>query len=195
MSTDRGTTAPPETGLDAPGVDGETPDEMPLDERFAILKNSRRRRVLEYLRANGGESTLGDLAEFVGAEENDVERRHLSTAERKRVYVGLYQCHLPTLDDANVVDFEKRSGEVTLRPEAEQLFEYLDRDAEDDTEQSTETRDRSVDRTAAAGLACAVAVLVGLSGLGAFGGVGWPVAFAAAGLLAAVEVRAVLSGG
>jgi hypothetical protein len=30
------------------------------------------------------------------------------------------------MDDASIIDFEKRSGDVTLRSEADQLFTYID---------------------------------------------------------------------
>jgi DNA-binding transcriptional ArsR family regulator len=121
----------PQDGEDgvADGADSEEGDDggsIPLDDQFAILKNRRRRDILKYLREHDGESTLSDLAEFVAAKENDVEISLLSSDERKRVYIGFYQCHLPQMDDAGVVDFEKRSGDVTLRPEAETLFEYIE---------------------------------------------------------------------
>ncbi|WP_136601620.1 DUF7344 domain-containing protein [Salinigranum halophilum] len=108
-----------------------------------MLKNRRRRDILRYLRENDDESTLSDLAEFIAAKENGVERRLLSSDERKRVYIGLYQCHLPKMDDARVIDFEKRSGDVTLRPEADQLFTYIDDDPTEDADDAEETADES----------------------------------------------------
>jgi hypothetical protein len=118
------------------------PDVDPIskDTQFGMLKNRRRRDILRYLRENEDESTLSDLAEFIAAKENDVERHLLSSDERKRVYIGLYQCHLPKMDDARVVDFDKRSGDVALRPEADQLFAYIDDPDEDDESTAGETR-------------------------------------------------------
>jgi len=52
--------------------------------------------------------------------------QRLSSDQRKRVYIGLYQCHLPKMDDAGVIDFDKDRGEIVLRESAEQLREYLD---------------------------------------------------------------------
>jgi hypothetical protein len=73
----------------------------------------------------GGPSTLSDVAERIAAWENDKERADLRSDERKRTYVGLYQCHLPKLDDADVVAFDKHRGDVRLGPAAPLLFDYL----------------------------------------------------------------------
>jgi hypothetical protein len=120
-------------------ADSRAGEPISKDTQFGMLKNRRRRDILRYLRENDDESTLSDLAEFIAAKENGVERRLLSSDERKRVYIGLYQCHLPKMDDARVIDFEKRSGDVTLRPEADQLFAYIDDDADDEKESADET--------------------------------------------------------
>jgi hypothetical protein len=113
---------------------------IPKDDQFAILKNRRRRDILKYLREHDGKSTLSDLAEFVAAKENDIDESLLSSDERKRVYIGLYQCHLPQMDDTRVVDFEKRSGDVILRPEAEQLMKYLeDEESEAEVDEGRES--------------------------------------------------------
>ena len=100
--------------------------ELPLDEIFETLKNSRRRETLRYLRENGGETTLSDVAEHIAALENDTTIRAISSAQRKRVYVGLYQCHLPKMDDTDVIDFEQNRGTIEIGPNAEQLYPYLE---------------------------------------------------------------------
>jgi hypothetical protein len=99
---------------------------LALDQLFEILKNQRRRRVLHYLQDDDGTATLGTLAEHIAAEENDTTVRQITSSQRKRVYVGLYQCHLPKMDDMDIVDFEKNRGNVTLGPNAELLAPYLE---------------------------------------------------------------------
>jgi hypothetical protein len=74
----------------------------------------------------GPETTLSDLADHIAALENDTEIRLLSSQQRKRVYVALYQCHLPRMDDADVIDFENARGTVELRPAAAALYRYMD---------------------------------------------------------------------
>lgn len=109
------------------GMGESKPEEIRLDVIFDILKNQRRRHVLRYLRENE-ETNLSDLAEHVAALENEKDVRSLTSSERKRVYVGLYQCHLPRMSDAGVIDFDSDRGRIELRDSAEQLDEYLDAD-------------------------------------------------------------------
>lgn len=111
-------------------------DTLSKDEMFELLKNRRRRDALRYLLEADGESTLSDLAERIAAKENDIEIRELSSAQRKRVYIGLYQCHLPKLADAGVVDFEKHRGDVERLDAADQLDPYLDVPTSEDTDET-----------------------------------------------------------
>jgi len=111
----------------------EENESLSLDLVFEILKNSRRREVIHYLRDHddGERVSLGELAEHVAAIENDTTTDALTSSQRKRVYVGLYQCHLPKMDDMGVVDFNQDRGHVALAPQSECLTEYLDRPADD----------------------------------------------------------------
>ncbi len=106
----------------------ETPEqgELSLDHVFDSLKNSRRRQVLAYLQRTGDPATVSELAEYVAAIENDTTVQALSSQQRKRVYVGLYQCHLPKLDDKDIVEYDDDRGTVALGPTASQLTTYLE---------------------------------------------------------------------
>jgi hypothetical protein len=122
---------------DAPADEAASPaDEsvsLTLDTIFEILKNQRRRYVLRYLREAEGESVqLNELADQVAAWENDKAVGLVSSSERKRVYVGLYQCHLTKMDDSGVIDFDQYRGSVEIRPAIEQLYEYIDFGPESD---------------------------------------------------------------
>lgn len=99
---------------------------LDTDTVFALLKNRRRRDVLRFLRANAGTVTMSDVAEYVAARENGIPESHLSSKQRKRVYVALYQCHLPMMDRAGVIDFNRARGNIDLAPAADQLQAYLD---------------------------------------------------------------------
>jgi len=120
---------PGDAGQPASGVAEEGqpsgPEEIRLDVIFDILKNQRRRHVLRYLREYET-TTLSDLAEHVAALENGKDVQSLTSSERKRVYVGLYQCHLPRMNDAGVIDFDSDRGRIELNDTAEQLDQYLD---------------------------------------------------------------------
>ncbi len=113
------------SGGDSASTGEETASDLPLDQVFEILKNRRRRLVLHYLEEHDGESSLSDLAEHIAAIENDTTIKAISSTQRKRVYVGLYQCHLPKMDDMNIIDFDQNRGTVVLSQNADQVRSYL----------------------------------------------------------------------
>ncbi len=108
--------------------DDQSAEPLSLDLVFEVLKNERRRRVLKFLADKDETVSLSDLAEHIAAIENGKSEAALSSQERKRVYVGLYQCHLPKMDDTNVIDFNGDRGTVALGANAEQLYPFLDTD-------------------------------------------------------------------
>ena len=109
----------------------ESEGELPLDQVFEILKNQRRREVLQYLRDSEDEVTLGEVAEHIAAIENDTTVDAISSSERKRVYVGLYQCHLPKMDDMNIVSFNQNRGRIELAENAAQLEPFIEEDSDE----------------------------------------------------------------
>jgi DNA-binding transcriptional ArsR family regulator len=106
-------------------------EELSLDLIFEILKNERRREVIRYLREHEQQVTLSDLAEHIAALENDTDIASITSSQRKRVYVGLYQCHLPKMADMGIVQFNQNRGIVSLGENAPQLYEYLDNQSSD----------------------------------------------------------------
>jgi hypothetical protein len=125
-----GSEKPESTGIE----EANEVESLSLDTIFEILKNQRRRYVLQYLRDADGTVQLNELADQVAAWENDKPVNLVSSNERKRVYVGLYQCHLTKMNDSNVIDFDQYRGSVEVRPEIDQLYEYLDFGEETDEE-------------------------------------------------------------
>jgi hypothetical protein len=95
------------------------------DGVFELLSNHRRRMVLYYLRTNGGSVDVQELATEIAAMENDVPPDELTSQQRKRVYVSLYQTHLPKMAELNTVDYDKDAGVVRLAPRAADVDRYL----------------------------------------------------------------------
>lgn len=81
--------------------------------------------VLYYLRKHSEPTTVNDLAEQVAAWENDTEISELTSQQRKRVYVSLYQTHLPKLADTGLVDYDVDDGIVTPTDRASQIDDFL----------------------------------------------------------------------
>lgn len=116
--------------------DPETPGRDPLtkDQIFHLLQNERRRLALQYLRGKEGKVKMRDIAEQVAAWEHDTTVQALSSDERQRVYIPLYQNHLPKLDEEGVIEYNQSRGIVERTPAADELDPYIV-----DDESTTET--------------------------------------------------------
>jgi hypothetical protein len=106
---------------------------MGFDQLFEILKNQRRRRVLQYIIDGNEEVTLDELAEVIAARETGKDIRQITSQERKRVYVGLYQCHLPKMDDYGAISYNKPRGRIEAGEHTHLFDRYLTADADDQT--------------------------------------------------------------
>lgn len=81
--------------VDSP-QDAQGAVEPPADDIYEILGDERRRLILKSL-VEYGPLSRRDLAEVVAAKQNDKPVEALEDEEFKRVYVALYQVHLPRL--------------------------------------------------------------------------------------------------
>lgn len=129
------------------GSEDPSDPELSKDELFHLLQNQRRRRVLLYLQDTDSEVSMRDVAEQVAAWENDTTVKALSSDERQRVYIALYQSHLPKLDDSGVLSYNQQRGIIERTPLANQLDTYLNVDDETEDEESSavdEKRDTNV---------------------------------------------------
>lgn len=97
------------------------------DDLFHLLQNNRRRAVLRYFFAypEQEEFNMRDIAEEIAAWENDIPVDQLRSNQRQRVYISLYQSHLPKLASYDVIEYNQARG--TVKPTAlTSLFEpYL----------------------------------------------------------------------
>jgi hypothetical protein len=99
--------------------------DLELDDAFNILSNSRRRYILYYLYTRSEPATIDELAGQIAAWENEIAVEDLDDTARRRVYVSLYQTHLPKLDDFGIADYDRDDGTVTLTDRAEEIVRYL----------------------------------------------------------------------
>ena len=96
------------------------------DDIYDFLADKRRRYALHYLKQVDDRITVRDLAEQVAAWENDTSVAELTSQERKRVYIALYQSHLPSLHRAGLVDYDDDRGTVALTDRLEQVDIYME---------------------------------------------------------------------
>jgi hypothetical protein len=84
------------------------PSELNLDasEVFEVLRPKRRQAIIEVLyEAETTPMSISELTEEVAAIEYDCTPSELDSDQRKRVYIALYQVHLPQLVGKSVVSF------------------------------------------------------------------------------------------
>lgn len=82
------------------------------DKIFHILQNQRRRYVLQYLENQTEGCILRDLAKQIAAWENEIPVQQVKSDERQRVYIALYQSHLPKMDDVGIINYNQARGTI-----------------------------------------------------------------------------------
>ena len=112
------------------------PSRLTADTILELLANRRRRYLLYALRGYDRPIELSTLAEQVASWEHDVPPDEVAKNEYKSVYVSSVQCHVPKLDDANVVEHDTDDHTVILAPNADQLEPYLRLIIKDEPEHS-----------------------------------------------------------
>jgi len=101
------------------------PIALSLDVAFEAGANHRRRRLIKHL-ARNGRADIGELSEVIAAQEHSGETRDtISGQQRKRVYVSLYQTHIPKLDEMGIVAYDETRGSVRLTNAGEELAEWV----------------------------------------------------------------------
>ncbi|ELY70755.1 hypothetical protein CYV19_03095 [Natronobacterium gregoryi SP2] len=117
------------TGNDADGGSSDsdsTNATLTEDELFEMLSNRRRRYVLHQLMQEDERIDVGTLSEEIAASEDGIDLQAVSSTDRKRVYTALHQSHLPKMDEAGVLEFNKDRGFVEPTPALEDVEIYMD---------------------------------------------------------------------
>ena len=118
----------PSNASGTPSSDGESDEtpELSEDEIFHLLQTSRRRDVIDYLLDNEGPIKMGTLAEIVSAKEHETTVAALTSTQRQRVYIPLYQKHLPKLDEKGIIEYNQPRGIVRPTDRLEVFRPYLE---------------------------------------------------------------------
>lgn len=133
------------TGSDRVRTVLDHPADLDPDEAHTLLQSGRRRRVVDHLLAFVDEPVpVEALATAVARREHERAADGLDADVRDRVAITLDHSHLPRLEAAGVVVYDRQRGSVTATPRIEALAPYLAADQADD--------DRSARSTLLAGL-------------------------------------------
>lgn len=131
----------PSLHSDAPADDSRSDGTTVLspDEIFHVLQTNRRRDVISYLLDEDGPVKMGHLAEVVSAKEHDTTVAQLTSKQRQRVYIPLYQTHLPKLDENGIIDYDKPRGIVRPAERLEVFRPYLEATGSSDGDERSKT--------------------------------------------------------
>ena len=101
-------------------------DSLSKGEIFEVLRNQRRRYVLQYLKQDDRAVELGDLAQQVAAWEYETTLEEVTPEQRKRVYTTLQQTHLPKMDTVGILSFDSDTGLVEATTKTRDISVYLE---------------------------------------------------------------------
>ncbi len=96
---------------------------VPEEDIYEVLSNSRRRGALRELTNNGNAITLRELSVRLATEESG--QSPPPRALRESVYSALHQTHLPLLEDAGIVTYDRESRAVNAHPCARDVDRYM----------------------------------------------------------------------
>ncbi|WP_158059705.1 DUF7344 domain-containing protein [Halorussus halophilus] len=137
-ATEQQTDTPSDLGAGSGPADED--EQLTKDDVFHLLQNQRRRDVLRYLQGVEGPVAMREMAEQVAAWEHDTTLQALTSDECQRVYIALYQTHLPKLDEEGIINYNQSRGIVERTPLADELQRYLDteRIADEDADEEVQ---------------------------------------------------------
>lgn len=89
------------------------------DDVFEILSNTRRRRLLFLLSERSEAVELGELAQELANTEVGGEA---DRDQYKRMYISLYQTHVPKLAEYDVIEYDTDSKHVALTDRVDEIL-------------------------------------------------------------------------
>ncbi|WP_254522518.1 DUF7344 domain-containing protein [Natrinema caseinilyticum] len=109
------------------GTDDSGADEpLSKGEIFEVLRNQRRRYVLQFLKQDDRPVELGDLAQQIAAWEYDTTLEGVTPEQRKRVYTTLQQTHLPKMNTTGILSFDSDQGVIESTDRTRDISVYLE---------------------------------------------------------------------
>ncbi|WP_138004375.1 DUF7344 domain-containing protein [Halalkalirubrum salinum] len=91
-------------------------------ELFEVLSSDRRRALIYFLRSRGGDADLRELAAEIAAWEQDIDPAAVSDDDKKRVYISLYQSHLPKLEEHQIVTYDSDTKQVSSTEQVDHVM-------------------------------------------------------------------------
>jgi len=99
-------------------------DMLPAEQVYKILANERRRHALEQLQSTGGTVSVNELSTDVAGYETGENPPPKRT--RESVYTSLVQTHLPKLEAAGVITYDRECQTIELSRRARDMRLYTE---------------------------------------------------------------------
>lgn len=99
-----------------PASDSELEAALDPNDLLKIISNRRRRFLWRLLQRESGKLELNKASRRIAAWENGVDPQDVDYDQRKSVYNSLRQFHCQKMDDAGLIEFDKRESVVKLGP-------------------------------------------------------------------------------
>lgn len=108
---------------DGPDRTNSTPRGATVDDLFGLLADRRRRAVLSELAKRRTSVSPRALARAVAARERETDATTPPASTIDAVHATLHHTHLPKLDAAGLVRYEREDRTVALRADLECRFQ------------------------------------------------------------------------
>lgn len=110
-----------------PAVDGSLVADggHEISECIELLANDRRRYVLYYLRGER-RANFEEITEQVAAWEIDTSPEELDEQTKRNVQIDLHHAHLPKLEDAGLIWYDRLHGAIRFHCVPEPVDTFLD---------------------------------------------------------------------
>lgn len=90
-----------------------------------LLANEGRLSLLKIVDEASEPLSLETLAERIAAHETNRPATEVEATHRKRVYVSIYQTHVPRLRSTGLIEYEKQTGTVAAGPQMEPAAQII----------------------------------------------------------------------
>ena len=111
-----------QNALGRQGAEADNGTKLSEGDIHNVLRNERRRLVLDFLGANGQTSTLRELSEAIAEMETGESPPPRNI--RDSVYASLHQTHLPMLDDLGIIEYDQDGKTVEFDRGAQDIARY-----------------------------------------------------------------------
>lgn len=97
---------------------------LSVDDLFEVLNDRRRREILHHLPGDK-EAQIRPLSRCIAADEEGEPPSEVGEDAIQRVYIALYQSHLPVLEKKGLLEYDDSTGAITPLPLFKKVKGYL----------------------------------------------------------------------